>query len=238
MRIPRLAFPASLPQPAPGDVVALDAAESRHGLKSLRLAPGRQLELTGPWGLAPAVVEEAADKSRAQTLVVRLTGPFAAVGPADGPTLGLALVKGPRFDWAVEKAAELGAAALVPLLTARTAVQSPSGDAKRARWSRISEEARKQCGRCAPMAVSNPSTLSDWLSSNPPDPRFLLDPDGGPFPDGQGGPGALLVGPEGGLTEAERDMALAAGFAPASLGLLKLRAETAALAALSRWARS
>jgi 16S rRNA (uracil1498-N3)-methyltransferase len=218
-------------------VIALDAAQSRHGLGPLRLGPGRPLELTGPWGLAPAVVEGVANQDGRPALLVRLTGPFVVAGPIEGPTLALALVKGPRFDWAVEKAAELGAEALVPLLTARTAV-SAAGEAKRSRWARLAEEARKQCGRPTPMAVLEPRSLQNWLASGPPSPLVLLDPEGGPFPDGLGGRGSLLVGPEGGLTSAERSLAQAAGFDGARLGPIRLRAETAALAALARWART
>ncbi|MDR2456610.1 MAG: 16S rRNA (uracil(1498)-N(3))-methyltransferase, partial [Deltaproteobacteria bacterium] len=194
MRIPRLSFPGSLPKPAPFDTVPLDYLQSRHGLKALRLSPGRVIELAGPWGLAPAEVVEAGQKGGRPILLVRLTGPFIAA-PLDGPTLALALVKGPRFDWAVEKASELGAAKLVPLLTARTASSSVAGEAKRSRWERLSEEARKQCGRVSPMEVAEPLALMEFLESGPPGPRLLLDYDGHGFPDGRGGVGTLLIGP-------------------------------------------
>ena len=253
MRIPRLSFPDSLPRPSTSDLVPLDSAQSRHGLKSLRLEPGRAVELTGPWGLAPAVVEGTKEIEGRKILLVRLTGPFEGFVPLidptlgdpalgglsfTGPTLGLALVKGPRFDWAVEKAAELGAAKLVPLLTERTASSSLTGQSKQSRWIRLAEEARKQCGRPSPMIVSEPMSLLYFIASDPPSPKLLLDPDGEPFPAGQGGPGTFLIGPEGGFAKTEKSAILAAGFVSATLGGLRLKTETAALAALARWIKS
>jgi 16S rRNA (uracil1498-N3)-methyltransferase len=87
------------------------------------------------------------------------------------------------------------------------------------------------------MLVAQPARLPDFLASSLPEPKILLDPEGGPFLSGHGGPAAFLIGPEGGLTDGERAAALAHGFAPASLGVIKLKTETAALAALARWAK-
>jgi 16S rRNA (uracil1498-N3)-methyltransferase len=234
VRVRRLACPAHLPEPAPGDVVTLDAAQTRHGLTVLRLAPGRAIELTGPWGLAPAVVEGLADFEGRKAIVAKVTGPVTAAA-SDGPVLALALIKGPRFDWAVEKAAELGAASLAPLIASLGAASTP-GESKRERWSRLAEAARKQCGRSAPMMVAEPVSLAKFLDLEHSGPKFILDPEGGPFPDGHGGAGILLVGPEGGFDHDEREMAMEAGYSPVSLGSIRLRAETAALAALARWA--
>jgi 16S rRNA (uracil1498-N3)-methyltransferase len=181
--------------------------------------------------LAPAVVESLA----AGRLAVRLTGPFKLGALSGGPTLGLSIIKGPRFDWAVEKAAELGAERLAPLLAARCAGADP-GEPKRRRWARLAEEARKQCGRPGPMEVSAPMALSVFLQTPTPEPRILLRPAGGPFPDGHGGRGTIVVGPEGGLTDEETLLARSAGFVACSLGPGLLRSETAALAALARWA--
>jgi 16S rRNA (uracil1498-N3)-methyltransferase len=197
----------------------------------LRLRKGQAVELAGPWGLAQGLVEEAGP-----SLVVRLSSPFAAPGPTDGgPLLALALIKGPRFDWAVEKAAELGASRLAPVLTLRSA-PSAMGEAKRLRWGRLAEEARKQCGRPRPMAIDAPRALSDFLDLYLPARRILLDPSGPLLCPGPATPACLLVGPEGGLADEERELALGRGFGPASLGPLKLRSETAALAALARLA--
>ncbi|MDR1310169.1 MAG: 16S rRNA (uracil(1498)-N(3))-methyltransferase [Deltaproteobacteria bacterium] len=232
MRLPRFSLSGQGPAPGPGETVGLDQAQSRHACRVLRLKKGQAVELAGPWGLARGLVEEAGP-----ALTVRLSSPFESpeATAGEGPVLALALIRAPRFDWAVEKAAELGAARLAPLITLRS---NPSalGEAKRRRWDRLAEEARKQCGRPRPMAIDAPLALSDFLGLGLPGRRILLDPSGPLLSPGPPAPSCLLVGPEGGLTDGEKALALDSGFGPASLGPLRLRSETAALAALARLA--
>ncbi|MDR1546387.1 MAG: 16S rRNA (uracil(1498)-N(3))-methyltransferase [Deltaproteobacteria bacterium] len=241
MRIRRLALPPAATPPAPGQTAVLDPDQSRHALASLRLAPGSPVELTGPWGLAPGVVVETARRPTLR-VEVRLTGPFAAPAARQGPELAMALIRGPRFDWAVEKAAELGVATLTPLVAERSGPAGLGLD-KRARWRRLAEEARKQCGRPWPMTVAEPMPLAAWLDQRLAEPGqvtgvpptgLLLEPSAPPFPARPDPRGALLVGPEGGFTPREKALALERGFQAVSLGPLPLRAETAALAALAR----
>lgn len=234
MRLPRFSYERAGLAPRAGDLVTLDPSQSRHAVKVLRLAVGRQVELTGPWGLAQAAVEEIALKPT-PSLLCRLTGPFVGAAEARfGSTLALALIRGPRFDWAVEKASELGAAALVPLITER-GVPLAGGVAKKNRWERLAQEARKQCGRPYPMAIRQPVSLEDFLREPLEGAKYILEANGAPFPDPTGQPPILMVGPEGGLTDPERQMVLAAGFQPLSLGPVTLRSETAALAALAKF---
>jgi 16S rRNA (uracil1498-N3)-methyltransferase len=119
-------------------------------------------------------------------------------------------------------------------MTSRTSA-SGAGEPKKARWERLAEAARKQCGRNMPMEISTPAALPEWLERNLAGPRILLDPSGGPLPRAASGPGTLLVGPEGGFSTAETALILSRGFSPASLGNVRLRSETAALAALALW---
>jgi 16S rRNA (uracil1498-N3)-methyltransferase len=213
----------------------LDPVQSRHGLTVLRLKPGQILELAGPWGLAQATVEKLPAERCPLVLWVRLISPFTSNAlTAPGPQLGLALIKGPRFDWAVEKAAELGAASLTPLTTKRT-VSTGQGHLKHSRWQRLAEEARKQCGRPTSMTVDQPQELSEFLMRSASGPKLVLDISGGPAPPAPGGEGTLVVGPEGGLTEDELNLATEAGFTLVSLGPIRLRSETASLAALAWW---
>jgi 16S rRNA (uracil1498-N3)-methyltransferase len=163
----------------------------------------------------------------------KILTPFETLELASGPTLALSLIRGPRFDWAVEKATELGASTLVPLITNRSSPRA-SGEVKKSRWHRISEEARKQCGRPRPMMVLDPMTLGDWLASGLAGKKFLLDPGGPLLQCDSPAQVSLLVGPEGGLTNEEKQMALEVGFTSFSLGRLILRAETAAITALAR----
>ncbi|WP_404300927.1 16S rRNA (uracil(1498)-N(3))-methyltransferase [Alicycliphilus denitrificans] len=150
-----------------------------------------------------------------------------------------------RMDWLVEKATELGAASIQPIAAARSVLKLAGERAakRQQHWQAIAVAACEQCGRNRVPAVHAPLSLADWLRQPPaaalaPDAaRVLLSLRDGarPLHEAAAGAGAVWVlhGPEGGLTAQEEDAALAAGFAPASLGARVLRAETASVAALA-----
>jgi 16S rRNA (uracil1498-N3)-methyltransferase len=232
VRLRRFTFSRSGSQPKPNEIVPLDKGQSHQGIFVLRLTVGQKIELTSPWGLAGAVVEKIYLKPQ-PTLWVRIMAPFEAPKIVSGPILALALIKGPRFDWAVEKATELGATSLVPLITTRSNPLATGTD-KKARWLRLSEEARKQCGRPRPMAIDDPIPIETWISGHLPDEKYLLDFGGSLLEGVVKDEVCLLVGPEGGLTDEEKKMALKVGFKIYSLGNLTLRSETAAITALAR----
>ncbi|MDR1677307.1 MAG: 16S rRNA (uracil(1498)-N(3))-methyltransferase [Deltaproteobacteria bacterium] len=235
MRLKRFFFSQPGQPPEPDDLVELDSEQSHQAIFVLRLTEGVKIELTGPWGLALGSIEEINLKPL-PTVRVKILSPFKNTEETVGPTLALALIRGPRFDWAVEKATELGVSSLVPLITARSH-PLPQGEAKKTRWLRLSQEARKQCGRPGPMDICEPLPLEEWLLAGLPDEKILLDPKG-PLLTNEFHPSvALLIGPEGGLTEDEKQSARQVGFQPFSLGSITLRAETAALAALARLIR-
>ena len=239
MRTIRLAWPPETPADQ-AEEVFLSRDQARHGALVLRLAPGAAVEMTGPFGLAPAQVTTvdfaghgAKKKPR---LGVRLTGPWSGRETVAGPRLALALIQGQRFDWAVEKATELGAAVLIPLVTERTkTADGRPGPAKQGRWRRLAEEARKQCGRPSLMEIA-PVTDLAVLLAEPGPAGIFLSPGGPPEPPALSPASSplLVIGPEGGLSPTEEESLLAAGFQPWSLGLTILRSETAALAALAR----
>lgn len=137
-----------------------------------------------------------------------------------------------RFLWLVEKGQELGATAIVPVVTERVAgVASRVRADHRARAERRAIEALKQSGSRWLVAVADPTPLDDALRSTAAAHRWLADPAGGsPTPVGDES-AAVLVGPEGGLTQAERELAVSSGFRPVRLGPATLRYETAAIAA-------
>jgi len=146
-----------------------------------------------------------------------------------------ALIKKDRFDWIAEKACELGVARFVPMLTARCVVDKVKDDRLRAHMI----EAAEQCERTALPQIA-PLTKLDALLKDWPADRMLYFCDergGAPFLETiDAGPAALLIGPEGGFTDGENAFVRAHPNArPVSLGPRILRADTAAVAAISVW---
>jgi 16S rRNA (uracil1498-N3)-methyltransferase len=153
-------------------------------------------------------------------------------------TLVLAVFKFDRFEWAVEKCTELGAAQIVPVIARRTDTHLAHAAEKRVeRWRRIAHEASQQSRRTAAPIIPAPIKLKGYLENPQPAMRILLAENEGQVQLGDvcGGsdPIALAIGPEGGWAEDELKMFSAAGWQPASLGSTILRAETAAIAALA-----
>lgn len=146
-----------------------------------------------------------------------------------------------RMDWLIEKATELGVASIQPLMTAHGVLRlaGERADKKRAHWEAIAIAACEQCGRNRVPLIHPVRPLAGWLGAPADDAaRFILSLAEGtrPVRDAMSGdPRAawVLSGPEGGLSASEEKEAIARGFAPLTLGLRVLRAETAALAALA-----
>jgi 16S rRNA (uracil1498-N3)-methyltransferase len=203
--------------------------EAIHYLRDvLRLAPGAELELfDGAGGSWPARVE---------TGFAGLTlGDRRAARPALPLWLLPALAKGEKMDLVVQKATELGATHLAPFAAERSVVRlEPERAAARAtRWRRIAAEAARQCGRADVPEVRAPDRLPEALAAVPADhARFVFHPGGDRLPPDLRPAGvAAIVGPEGGLTDAEVEACEAAGARRVALGPRVLRAETAAVVA-------
>jgi 16S rRNA (uracil1498-N3)-methyltransferase len=138
-----------------------------------------------------------------------------------------------RFAWLLEKAAELGVTSIVPLETERTAgVATKLRGRHLEKLRRQALEAIKQSGAPWAPSVEEPVELSRFLTSLPAGVRWLADVSGGVPPASLGAePVTVIIGPEGGLTTAERESVVAAGYHPVKLGAHTLRFETAAIAA-------
>jgi 16S rRNA (uracil1498-N3)-methyltransferase len=147
-------------------------------------------------------------------------------------TVGVALPKGDRQKWIVEKLTELGVTKLVPLVTERSVAQPVDSALDRLRRPVI--EASKQCGRNRLMEIAEPQKWSEWIVSEIEScRRILAHPDGQPLSAvnrATNTPTQIAIGPEGGLTVAEVEAATAAGWEKISLGPRILRIETAAIA--------
>jgi 16S rRNA (uracil1498-N3)-methyltransferase len=159
--------------------------------------------------------------------------------PALAVTVAVGMPANERMDWLVEKATELGAAAIRPLLCERSVLRldGERAERKRAHWQGIAVAAAEQCGRTRVPEVHVPQPLAAALAT--PRRGFVLSladdaapVRGLPVPTD---PVWLLSGPEGGLAPAEEAAARAAGLRPLSLGARVLRAETAPLVPLACW---
>jgi 16S rRNA (uracil1498-N3)-methyltransferase len=158
-------------------------------------------------------------------------------------SLGQAILKGDRMDWLIEKSAELGAASVTPLVTART-IARPAPDraeGQRARWQRIATEAAQQSEQWYIPQILNPLSGKEYFSRDLDGTVNLILMERGPWrtltafplPSESEWLLRIAVGPEGGWSPEEITQAIGYGFSPVSLGARILRAETAALAALS-----
>jgi 16S rRNA (uracil1498-N3)-methyltransferase len=215
--------------------IELPDAIAHHAARVLRLRDGDTLVLfDGNGGEYPATLRIAGKAVHAE---------LGAHDPreaelAGGITLVQGLPSGDKMDWIVEKAVELGVRHLVPIAAQRSVLQL-NGDRQEKRlahWRRIATAASEQCGRNRLMRIEPVATLAHWLETPQPGRRLLCHPENGTPLNGalddmrDSWSIALLVGPEGGWSDTERDAARAAGVATVSFGPRVLRTETAGLA--------
>jgi 16S rRNA (uracil1498-N3)-methyltransferase len=244
--MPRFYCPTSLTS---GQLLDLPASAARH-VQVLRLQPGDAITLfnggpevpTSSGGEYEATVTQMG-RSQVQVRV----GAHTAVEREAALQVHLAvgMPANERMDWLVEKASELGVASIQPLMSERSVLRlsGERADKKQAHWQSVAVAACEQCGGNRVPRVHPVMTLAQWLKAQTPldaaqSPRLLLSL----RPESVGLREAVhatatdltfLSGPEGGLSMAEEDAALAQGFAPVTLGPRVLRSETAAIAALA-----
>jgi 16S rRNA (uracil1498-N3)-methyltransferase len=218
--------------------LALPPGAARH-VQVLRLQPGDALTLfDGAGGEYAATV----GRMGRSEVTVNVEAHNAVEREASRAVhLALGMPANERMDWLVEKATELGVASIQPLITAHGVLRlaGERADRKRAHWEAIAVAACEQCGRNRVPAIHPARGFADWIEA-PGDAarRLMLSLAPGAqrmadLPDGDAGAWRVLSGPEGGLSGAEEERALANGFLPVRLGPRVLRAETAALAALT-----
>jgi 16S rRNA (uracil1498-N3)-methyltransferase len=218
---------------AQADTLRIDGPQAHYLITVMRLKPGDHISLcddiSGEW-LAQAVQVGKRDVLFTMISHVRARETVADIWLAAAP------IRRARYDWVAEKACELGVARFIPVLTRRAVVDKVNEDRLRAHMI----EAAEQCGRTALPVLCPPVRLAEWLGTLDRRTLFFADEQGGQ-PLAQAiaanrGPAAILIGAEGGFDDAERALiGQCASAVPVSLGPLILRADTAAVAALSIW---
>ena len=222
--------------PPRAGIAELRGDEARHLTRVLRVEAGQRFEISDNQRVYLAEIAEA----RGDRVTFRVLEPIDWPPPPVRVVLCAALVKFDRFEWTVEKATELGVERIVPVEAARSEKGLFEAARKRSeRWQRIARESSQQSRRAHlpeiapaigfPAALATEAQLRYFLDEATAPPLVRLLPARRTAADTV----ALLIGPEGGWTDAERAQAIAAGWQAASLGPQILRAETAALAALS-----
>jgi 16S rRNA (uracil1498-N3)-methyltransferase len=247
--MPRIHTPQDL---SSGASVQLDASAARH-VQVLRMQPGDDLTLfNGQGGEFEAKVTL---MGRSQVDVQLGLHHATEREAARQVHLAIGMPANERMDWLIEKATELGAASIQPLMSERSVLRlsGERAEKKTAHWQAAAIAACEQCGRNRIPTIFSPISYQKWLlafiesARSAPDlivrkAILSLHPQAIPaarWAEQHAGSALLcLAGPEGGFSPAEEQAALEAGFAPISLGSRTLRSETAPLAALALWTLS
>jgi len=230
--MPRFYCPLPL---SPGLVVDLPEAVAHH-LHVVRQQAGAPLTLfNGDGGQYRATLQDVG-KRRASARVDAFEAVDVELRYAI--TVAQALPEASKMDWIIEKAVELGVAAIVPLAAQRcvTRLSGERAEKRHAHWQGIIVAASEQSGRNRLATLAPLEDFRQWLARPSTAPRILLSPRGtqtlAAWGAAQGAQNVILmVGPEGGFAPAEEDAAIAAGALPLTMGPRVLRTETAALAA-------
>ncbi|MGE7959458.1 16S rRNA (uracil(1498)-N(3))-methyltransferase [Pseudomonas sp. NPDC089530] len=212
----------------------LPEAQAHYIGRVLRMAEGDALQLFDGSGNEFRGTLREVGKKR---VVVQLDERFA--GQVESPLqvhLGQGLSRGERMDWAIQKATELGVSEITPIFSERCEVRlkDERADKRLAHWRQVAISACEQCGRSRVPVIHPPVLLADWIKQTQADLKLVLHPVAEPLAShAKPATLAFLIGPEGGLSDAEVAQAQDAGFQPARLGPRVLRTETAPVVALA-----
>jgi 16S rRNA (uracil1498-N3)-methyltransferase len=219
-----------LPEPIYPGPITLEGPEAHHLAHVRRIPVGEQVTLFNGDGREYVAEITGVGKKRVDLQVIRVEE--VSREPAVAVHVACALPKGDRGDFLIEKLTELGAASFTPLITERSIVKSD--EAKIDKLQRAVIEASKQCGRNLLMNVRPAVKFAEW-SRTVTGRRWLAHPSGNmSVSSTQGEPVTIAIGPEGGFSDREVELALETGWEMRSLGRSILRIETAAIAAVSR----
>ena len=219
----------------PGAQLSLAPDAAQHVSRALRLKAGDALTLFDGGGGEYEAVIQRIDRDRVDVKV----GAFSDVERESLLALGLVqgLPEADKMDWIIQKAVELGISWIQPLVCERSVVRLSGERAERrqAHWRRVAIAACEQSGRNRIPEVRPTLAFQAWLAAPTEVARWLLMPGAQPMAAraAPSGPLELVVGPEGGLSERERELCESRGCEPVALGPRVLRTETAPIAALA-----
>ncbi|RBJ83688.1 16S rRNA (uracil(1498)-N(3))-methyltransferase [Pseudomonas sp. MWU12-2534b] len=212
----------------------LPEAQAHYIGRVLRMAEGAALQVFDGSGTEFRGTLVEVGKKRVR---VQLDESFA--GQDESPLqihLGQGLSRGERMDWAIQKATELGVSEITPIFSERCEVRlkDERADKRLLHWRQVAISACEQCGRSRVPLIHPPVLLADWIKQTQADLKLVLHPVAQSL-ESHAKPQTLafLIGPEGGLSDAEVEQAHSAGFLPARLGPRVLRTETAPVVALA-----
>ncbi|OFE13356.1 16S rRNA (uracil(1498)-N(3))-methyltransferase [Pseudohongiella acticola] len=214
--------------------LVLEGDQAHYLGKVLRVKPGQQCLLFN--AVNGEFLAEVTSVSKRDVRLLLIESRDCTPDSALPVHLGLGLSRGERMDYAIQKATELGVTDITPLFTdfSEVKLSHERADKRAAHWQKVAISASEQCGRCSVPVIHGPVPLADWVAAVPAGQGFLLDHTGtagftGTAPDAV----CLLVGPEGGTSDTEKALAIAAGFTTVRLGPRVLRTETAPVVALT-----
>ncbi|HEX7190027.1 MAG TPA: RsmE family RNA methyltransferase [Thermoanaerobaculia bacterium] len=220
------------PEPfAPGDRIAIRGDELHHAARVVRVREGEEVELFDGKGTAARGVTTAVDHDQ---LVVNVLTIIDARESRLSITLAMSVIALDRFELVLQKATELGVRSILPIVTERVEVRPERYRGKQERWERIIFEAVKQSGRARTPQLESPMPFEEAIAR--PGAKIVFDADAEPSPQLEGPAEAvtLFIGPEGGWSEGEILLAQTSGAQFRRLGSRRLRAETAAIVAVTR----
>ena len=217
------------PLPAEGQVT-LTGEEFHHAARVVRVREKEEIELFDGKGRGARAVVERLDRD---ALVATLLAPVDALREsALGLTLAMAVIQLEKFELVLQKATELGVHSIVPLQCDRGEVREERYRGKSERWKKILFEAAKQSGRLTIPTIAEPARFDELIGRVGV--RILFDADAPPSESKEAAGATLFIGPKGGWTERELELARSSGAVFRRLGPRRLRAETAAIAAIAK----
>jgi len=209
--------------------VTVTGDEFHHSIRVVRVRPGEEVEMFDRAGNAARGTVETIEREHA----VIVAGD--SLPSRESPLamhLAMSIIQLEKFELVLQKATELGVRSIIPLVTERVELRPERYSGKSERWNRIVFEAVKQSGRAFVPAIESPARFADLIARDGA--KILFDADSPPTAN-EPPPTevTLLIGPEGGWSEAELELARERGVHFARLGPRRLRAETAAIVALA-----